>query len=115
MLISLAIITALFAFIFKFLPGVALEWGDVAIGAILTSLLFTAGKAVLGVYLAKAGFTDSYGAAGSLVILLVWVYYSAQVFFLGAEFTRAYACRFGSMFAAMHEVSAAITGICIPS
>jgi membrane protein len=97
-LISFAIITILFAFIFKVLPSVALKWGDVAFGAVLTALLFTAGKAVLGVYLARAGFTDTYGAAGSLVILLVWVYYSAQVFFLGAEFTRAYACRFGSMF-----------------
>jgi membrane protein len=102
-LISFALITVLFAFIFKFLPGVALEWGDVVMGAVLTSLLFTAGKALLGVYLVKAGFADSYGAAGSLVILLVWVYYSAQVFFLGAEFTRAYACRFGSIFAATLE------------
>jgi len=114
-LISFAIITVLFAFIFKFLPGVSLEWGDVAIGAILTSLLFTAGKAVLGVYLVKAGFAGSYGAAGSLVILLVWVYYSAQVFFLGAEFTKAYACRFGSMFAATLEAPAASTGSCVRS
>ena len=102
-LISFAIITILFAFIFKVLPSVALKWGDVAFGAVLTALLFTAGKAVLGVYFARAGFTDTYGAAGSLVILLVWVYYSAQVFFLGAEFTRAYACRFGSMFEAALE------------
>jgi membrane protein len=97
-LISFAIITILFAFIFKVLPSVALEWGDVAIGAVFTSLLFTVGKAVLGVYLARVDFAGSYGAAGSLVILLVWVYYSAQVFFLGAEFTRAFAYRFGSMF-----------------
>jgi membrane protein len=104
-LISFAIITVLFAFIFKVLPSVALKWSDVAFGAVLTALLFTAGKAVLGVYFAKAGFTDTYGAAGSLVILLVWVYYSAQVFFLGAEFTRAYACRFGSIFDAALEAS----------
>ena len=90
------IITVLFAFIFKILPNVSLEWGDIIIGAVLTSLLFTAGKSLLGVYLGKAGFTDTYGAAGSLVILLVWVYYSAQVLFFGAEFTRAYAWRFGS-------------------
>jgi membrane protein len=76
---------------------VPLHWSDVAIGAVATSLLFAAGKVLLGVYLGKAGFTDTYGAAGSLVIVLVWVYYSAQVLFLGAEFTRAYACRFGSM------------------
>jgi membrane protein len=91
------VITVLFAFIFKVLPNVALEWGDVLIGAVLTSFLFTAGKSLLGLYLGKAGFADTYGAAGSLVILLVWVYYSAQVLFFGAEFTRAYAWRFGSI------------------
>jgi membrane protein len=66
-------------------------------GAVGTSILFVAGKLLLGVYLGKAGFTDTYGATGSLIIILVWVYYSAQVLFLGAEFTRAYACRFGSI------------------
>jgi membrane protein len=91
------VITVLFAFIFKVLPNVSLAWGDVIIGAVLTSFLFTAGKSLLGLYLGKAGFADTYGAAGSLVILLVWVYYSAQVLFFGAEFTRAYACRFGSI------------------
>lgn len=95
--VSFVVITVLFAFVFKVLPRVPLHWGDVAIGAVATSLLFTAGKVLLGVYLGKAGFTDTYGAAGSLVIVLVWVYYSAQVLFLGAEFTRAYACRLGSM------------------
>jgi membrane protein len=93
---SFIVITVLFAFIFKVLPGVPLRWGDVTLGAILTSLLFAVGKILLGVYLGKAGVADTYGAAGSLVIVLVWVYYSAQVLFLGAEFTRAYACRFGS-------------------
>jgi membrane protein len=73
------------------------HWGDVGIGAVATSLLFTAGKVLLGFYLGNADFTDTYGAAGSLVIVLVWVYYSAQVLFLGAEFTRAYASRLGSM------------------
>ena len=95
--VSFVVITVLFAFIFKVLPRVPLHWGDVTLGAIVTSLLFAAGKILLGVYLGKAGFADTYGAAGSLVIVLVWVYYSAQVLFLGAEFTRAYACRFGSM------------------
>jgi membrane protein len=66
-------------------------------------LLFAAGKFLLGVYLGKAGFTGTYGAAGSLVIVLVWVYYSAQVLVLGAEFTRAYACRFGSMCAPKND------------
>ncbi len=95
--VSFIVITVLFGFIFKVLPDVSLEWGDVLIGAVLTSSLFTAGKFLLGVYLGKAGFMDTYGAAASLVILLVWVYYSAQVLFFGAEFTRAYALRFGSM------------------
>jgi membrane protein len=96
-LVSFVVITFLFAFIYKVLPSVPLHWGDVTIGAVATSLLFTGGKVLLGVYLGKARFSDTYGAAGSLIIVLVWVYYSAQVLFLGAEFTRAYACRFGSM------------------
>jgi membrane protein len=91
--VSFAVITVLFAFIFKVLPNVLLKWSDVTVGAVLTSLLFTAGKLMLGVYLGKASFTDTYGTASSLVIVLVWVYYSAQVFYLGAEFTRVYACR----------------------
>ena len=95
-LVSFVVITVLFAFIFKVLPEVPLRWSDVALGAVVTALLFTAGKVLLGVYLGKADFTDTYGAAGSLVIVLVWVYYSAQVLYLGAEFTRAYACSFGS-------------------
>jgi membrane protein len=95
-LVSLGAITVLFALLFKLMPNVSLEWGDVIIGAIFTSVLFTAGKVLLGLYLAGAGFTDTYGAAGSLVIFLVWVYCSAQVFLFGAEFTRAYTNRFGS-------------------
>lgn len=94
--ISFVLMTALFACIFKYLPAVTLEWRDVAAGTVITSLLFTAGKYVLGAYLIQAGFADSYGAAGSLVVFLVWVYYSAQVVFLGAEFVRAYTLRFGS-------------------
>jgi len=96
-IVSFVVITVLFAFIFKVLPRVPLRWGDVSMGAVVTSLLFAAGKVLLGVYLGRAGFADTYGAAGSFVIVLVWVYYSAQLLFLGAEFTRAYACRFGSM------------------
>jgi len=101
--VSFGLITALFAFIFKVLPDVPLRWSDVGAGAVLTSLLFTGGKYLLGFYLGKAGFADSYGAAGSLIVLLVWVYYSAQVVYLGAEFTRAYALRFGSMLAAAQD------------
>lgn len=99
--VSFVVITLLFAFIFKVLPNVSLKWGDVTIGAVLTSLLFTAGKTLLAVYLGRATFTDTYGAASSLVIMLVWIYYSAQVFFLGAEFTRAYACRRDPMLTAL--------------
>ncbi len=95
--ISFAVITAVFAFIFKGLPPVPLRWGDVTLGAVMTSLLFAVGKILLGVYLSRTNFMNTYGAAGSLVLVLVWVYYSAQVLYLGAEFTRAYACRFGSM------------------
>jgi membrane protein len=95
--VTFGVITVLFAFIFKVLPQVPLHWSDVALGAVVTALLFTAGKVLLGVYLSKANFADTYGAAGSLAIVLVWVYYSAQVLYLGAEFTRAYTCRFGSM------------------
>jgi membrane protein len=103
--ISFLVITAVFAFLFKVLPRVPLKWSDVTIGAILTSILFTVGKFLLALYLAKASFAGAYGAAGSLVILLVWVYYSAQVLYLGAEFTRAYTLRFGSMLAAPNPVT----------
>ncbi|MBN9657243.1 MAG: YihY/virulence factor BrkB family protein [Acidobacteria bacterium] len=96
-LLSFLVITGMLGFIFKVLPNVDLEWSDVAAGAVLTSLLFAAGRILLGFYLAEAGFKDRYGAAGSLVVLLVWVYYSAQVLYLGAEFTRAYTRRYGSM------------------
>src|SRR5450759_5623198 len=78
-LVSLVAFTVLFALIFKLMPNVSLEWGDVTIGAIFTSVMFTAGRFLLVLYLGGAGFTDTYGAAGSLVILLVWVYCSAQV------------------------------------
>lgn len=99
--VSFAVVTVLFAFIFKVLPKVPMKWKDVTVGAVLTSLLFTAGKLLLGVYLGKASFTDTYGAASSLIIVLVWVYYSAQVFYLGAEFTRTFACRHDQMFTAL--------------
>ena len=78
---AFVVVTILFAFIFKVLPRVPLRWGDVTLGAVFTSLLFAAGKFLLGVYLGKVGFADTCGAAGSLVVVLVWVYYSAQVLF----------------------------------
>lgn len=95
-ILSLAVIALLFAMIFKFLPDVKIGWRDVWIGALITAALFTVGKEVLGLYLGKSGMASSYGAAGSLIVLLVWVYYSAQIVFFGAEFTKAYANKFGS-------------------
>jgi membrane protein len=88
---SLAMVTVLFALIFKYVPDVEIEWGDVWLGAAVTALLFTVGKSLLGLYLGKASIASSYGAAGSLVVLVVWVYYSAQILFLGAEFTQVHA------------------------
>ncbi|HTO08545.1 MAG TPA: YihY/virulence factor BrkB family protein [Myxococcota bacterium] len=94
--LSFAVITVLFAMILKMLPEVNIEWSDVWLGALVTSLLFSIGKALIGVYLGRAGVTSVYGAAGSLVLVLLWIYYSAQLLFLGAEFTEVYSRRFGS-------------------
>lgn len=88
--LSFAVITVLFALMFKFVPAVRIPWSHVQIGAIGTALLFTIGKLLLGLYLGKASVGSAYGAAGSLVAVIVWVYYSAQIFFFGAEFTRVY-------------------------
>jgi membrane protein len=100
--LSLAVITLLFAMILKMLPEVTIEWGDVWLGAIVTSLLFAIGKALIGLYLGRAGVTSVYGAAGSLVLVLLWIYYSAQLLFLGAEFTEVYSRRFGSRKGEVH-------------
>lgn len=94
--ISFALVTAVFAMIYKFMPRVNIDWHDVWIGAAVTALLFTLGKFLIGLYIGKAGVASGFGAAGSLVIVLVWVYYSAQIFLLGAEFTWAYAHEHGS-------------------
>jgi membrane protein len=94
--VSLALITLLFAMIFKVLPDVKIAWRDVGIGAAVTALLFTLGKFLIGFYLAKSGVASTYGAAGSLVIVLLWIYYSSQILFLGAEFTQVYASHYGS-------------------
>lgn len=94
--LSLTVITLLFAMMYKFLPDVKISWGDVWIGSIITAVLFTIGKSLLGMYLGRGSFASTYGAAGSLVIILAWVYYSAQIIFLGAEFTQVYARKFGS-------------------
>jgi membrane protein len=91
LLISLAVITGLFAMIFKVLPDAQVAWRDVWVGAVLTGLLFTIGKFAIGLYLGKSDVGSAYGTAGSLVIILVWVYYSSQILLFGAEFTQVYA------------------------
>jgi membrane protein len=90
-IVSLAITTFLFALLFRTLPDLRIAWRRVWVGAAVTALLFTIGKYLIGLYLGKASVGSAYGAAGSLVVVLVWVYYSAQVFFFGAEFTHVYA------------------------
>ena len=94
--VSFVFVTVLFGLIYKILPDVQLTWRDVAIGATITSLLFTLGKFLIGFYLGHATIASTYGAAGSFVTLLVWVYYSAVIFFYGAEITKVYATRYGS-------------------
>jgi membrane protein len=94
--ISLVLISALFAAIYKILPDKPIAWRDVAVGSVITAILFTIGKSLIGLYLGSSGVASSYGAAGALLILLLWVYYSAQIFLLGAEYTRAYAQAHGS-------------------
>jgi membrane protein len=93
---SFLVFTAMFALLYKLVPDLPVAWNDVWIGAAVTSLLFSIGKFVIGFYIGKAALGSAYGAAGSLVIFLAWVYYSAQIFFLGAEFTHLYATRRGS-------------------
>ena len=94
--VSLVLISFLFAAIYKVLPDRNLEWGDVVVGAIVTGVLFTIGKSLISWYIGSSAIASSFGAAGALIILLLWVYYSAQIFLLGAEFTKVYANTHGS-------------------
>jgi membrane protein len=96
-LLSFGLVTALFATIYKVLPAVQLAWRDVMVGAAVTALLFDIGKHLIGVYLGNSAVTSMYGAAGSMLVVLIWVYYSAQIFMFGAEFTKVFAHRFGSL------------------
>jgi membrane protein len=89
--VSLGVITTLFALVYRVLPDVELAWRDVLTGAFVTAVLFTLGKQVIGFYLGQSATASSYGAAGSVIVLLLWVYYSTQILLLGAEFTRVYA------------------------
>jgi membrane protein len=93
---SFVVVTLLFAAVYKLIPDVRLNWNDVAIGASVTSLLFTIGKQLIALYLVRVAFESTYGAAWAAVLLFVWLYYSAQLFYLGAEFTKAYTRRYGS-------------------
>lgn len=95
-IVSFVIVTLIFAMIYKSLPRVSVDWRDVWIGATVTALLFTIGKLLIGFYLGRTSIGSAFGAAGSLAVLLVWVYYSAQIFLLGAEFTWVYTHRHGS-------------------
>lgn len=96
MVISGSLLTGMFAAIFKVLPDTPIAWRDVAIGALVTTGLFEGGKYVIALYIGKSNVASSYGAAGALIILLLWIFYSAQIFLLGAEFTRAFARRYGT-------------------
>jgi|SRR5688572_27490814 membrane protein len=103
--LSFVLITLLFAMIFKFLPDVKIAWSDVWIGAAATAALFVLGKFLIGLYLAKAAVTSSYGEAGAVILMILWVYYSAQILFLGAEFTQVYANNYGSRVEPTEKVS----------
>ena len=97
LIVGFGLTTAIFAMIYKLMPRVKVEWHDVWLGAIVTSLLFTIGKFLIGLYIGKSGVASGFGAAGSLIIVFLWVYYSAQIFLLGAEFTWIYAKTLGSL------------------
>jgi membrane protein len=96
LIISFGLMTVLFALIYKIVPRVRIRWHDVWVGAAVTSFLFAIGKVLIGIYLGKSHISSGFGAAGSLVLLMVWVYYSAQIFLIGAEFTWVYAHECGS-------------------
>lgn len=96
LIISIGVITVLFAMMFKFLPDADIAWRDVMVGAFMTAVFFSLGKMVIGIYLGNSAVASTFGAAGSLVVILVWIYYSAQILFFGAEFTQVYANNYGS-------------------
>ena len=95
-LISFGFVSVLFGAIYKILPDRNIEWHDVMIGAVVTAFLFSVGKLLIGLYIGSSAVSSSYGAAGSLIVVLLWIYYSAQIFILGAEFTKVYAAHHGS-------------------
>jgi membrane protein len=110
LVISIGVITVLFALIFKFLPDAEIAWRDVWLGAFVTALLFSIGKFLIGLYLGNSTVGSSFGAAGSLVLLLLWIYYSAQILLFGAEFTQVYANNYGSKIVPEGEEETTQTG-----
>jgi membrane protein len=98
LLISLGLITLLFALIFKFVPDVDVSWKSVWLGAAITAIFFTIGKQLIGLYLGRSDVGNTFGAAGSMALIMIWVYYSSQILFLGAEFTQVYAKKFGEKY-----------------
>jgi len=104
-LVSLIIMTVVFAVIYKILPVAKIDWSDVWVGSGITALLFVIGQVLIGLYLARSGTASAYGAAGSLLVLLLWIYYSAMTLFFGAEFTKVYAGRRGKAIAAAHQTA----------
>jgi membrane protein len=98
LLISLGLITVLFALIFKFIPDIEVSWKSVWLGATITAILFTIGKQLIGLYLGRSDIGNTFGAAGSLALIMIWVYYSSQILFLGAEFTQVYAKKYGEKY-----------------
>lgn len=95
-MLSIVMISALFATMYKVLPDTPIAWRDVVVGAVCATLLFTVGKYLIALYIGQSNIASSFGAAGALIVLLLWIFYSAQIFLLGAEFTQAWACVFGS-------------------
>lgn len=108
--ISIALLSAVFAAVYKVLPDTEISWRDVAVGAVATAILFTIGKSLIGLYIGSSQVASSYGAAGALIIILLWIYYSGLIFLLGAEFTRAYAEQHGSRQGAAKSTAVAKQG-----
>jgi membrane protein len=108
LIVSLLVLTFVFALLYKYVPDAEIGWHDVWTGGLITAVLFTLGKTAIGYYLGQTSVGSAYGAAGSMVVLLVWVYYSALIMFFGAEFTHAWATRHGSVPPQSHAVSGAV-------
>ncbi|MFN2460331.1 MAG: YihY/virulence factor BrkB family protein [Candidatus Velthaea sp.] len=107
-LVSLGVVTLLFALIYKYLPDAKIDWSDVWVGSAMTALLFVVGQALIGIYIARSGVASAYGAAGALLAILIWIYYSSMILLMGAEFTKVYARRRGKSLGSMAQAAGAI-------